>query len=163
MDNRETLRRNIEAQGFLGLDDETLIALDPWLRLMPFMTCLTVALSTLLESPLILVGCALVTFAGAVLPRHPVDLIYHAFIRTLESSPALPPTPVRRRIVLVVWSAGMAASGYCFWIGYSRVGILLGWTTAALIGLLAAHQLCLVSELLRRLMGRAGDQDQAGN
>jgi hypothetical protein len=161
MDNRETLRRNIEAQGFLGLDDDTLVALDPWLRLMPFMTCLTVALSTLLESPLILAGCAIVTFAGAVLPRHPVDHLYHSLIRNLEASPVLPPTPARRRLVLTVWSAAMAASAYCFWIGHSRVGILLGWTTAAVIGLLAAHQLCLVSELLRRLMGVA--RDRAGN
>ena len=108
MENTETLRRNIEAQGFLGLDDESLVALDPWLRLMPFLSCLTVVLSTLLASPLILGGCAVITLTGAVFPRHPVDHLYHLFIRNLEASPALPPTPVRRRIVLVVWSAAMA-------------------------------------------------------
>lgn len=153
MEDRSTLRRHVETQGYLGFDGETLVGLDPWLRLTPFMTCLIAGLGTLVESAVLLAVLAIVTFLAVALPRHPVDFLYNGLIRKLESTPAIPETPRRRRIVYLVWSAILAGASACFATGNIKIGFLLGWLLAGVTGFLAAQQICLVSEALRRVLG----------
>lgn len=153
MEDRSTLRRHIEAQGYLGLDDETLVGLDPWLKLTPFLTCLVAGLGTLVESSALLAALSLVTFLGVLLPRHPVDSLYNGLIRNLEDSPPIPLTPRRRRLVYLIWSGTLAASAYCFATGNVKIGFLTGWFVAAIVGFLAAQQICLISEAIQRVAG----------
>jgi hypothetical protein len=51
---RSTVRRNIEAQGFYGLDDETCAPINYPLRLSPAICMVWTAFGTALTSPLIL-------------------------------------------------------------------------------------------------------------
>jgi hypothetical protein len=55
-------RARIEAQGFVGLDDQTLAQIDNWLRLSPAICMLWAAVGTALSSPTVL--WSLVPFAA---------------------------------------------------------------------------------------------------
>jgi hypothetical protein len=147
------LRRRIEAQGFRLSDmtDVEVRALDPWLRMTPFLTGLIAALSTLMASPYILGALAVVLAFAVVLPRHPFDIAYNRFIRALENSPAIPPTPPRRRIVYAILCAMLWGSAACFALGSHRWGATFGWAVAMEMGVVAAHQLCVISEALVRM------------
>jgi hypothetical protein len=145
------MRRRIAVQGYGGLDDPSLLKLDPWIRLVPFVTGLASTFSTLLTSSTILMILAFVTAVSAALPYHPVDMIYNSFIRHLEQTPALPRTPARRRAVYLVWAFLLASASLCLAAGFMPGGIALGWTISAVILLVASQQLCLVSEALVRV------------
>jgi hypothetical protein len=139
------LRRRLETQGYV-MDDALLPRLDPWLRLVPFVT----TFSSLMVSAPILMATAVVSFVGAILPRHPLDLVYNTLIRHIENSPELPPTSARRRAAFLAWAALLAGAAWCLHAGHVRAGLALGWGTSAMLGWLAAQQQCLVSEIIAR-------------
>ena len=70
-----TIRRRIEAQGFLGLDDRTVNQINYWLRLSPAICMIWTAVGTALESAPVLWALAPFAFLGALLPGHPFDLL----------------------------------------------------------------------------------------
>src|SRR5664279_1317537 len=85
-----TVRGNIQAQGFCGLDDKTYAQINYPLRLSPAICMVWAGLGTALTSPIIL--WALMPFAalGAILPGHPFDVLYNYGLRHLLNAPALP-------------------------------------------------------------------------
>ena|SRR2546423_577875 len=91
----DVTRARIEAQGFVGLDDRTLAAINYWLRLAPAICMVWTAIGTALTSPIIV--SALIPFAAldAILPGHPFDLVCTAF----GISPADRACPAMRRRV----------------------------------------------------------------
>ena len=93
-----TIRENIQAQGFCGLDDKTYAQINYPLRLSPAICMLWTAVGTALASPMIL--WALTPFAalGAILPGHPFDVLYNYGLRHLTGTPALPGYRARRRL-----------------------------------------------------------------
>jgi hypothetical protein len=145
------LRCRIETQGYTGLSDGQLHALDPWLRLTPFLTGLIAALSTIMASPLILGILATILALGVVLPRHPFDILYNRFILPLENSPRLPQTPARRRLVYAILCSLLVTAAWCLVAGHRRWGIAIGWVVAMDLAVMAAHQICVISEVVRRL------------
>ena len=97
-----TARRWIEAQGFIGLDDGTLAAIQYWLRLSPAICMIWTAAGLFLGSPMML--WALVPFAmlGAVLPTHPFDVCYNRGVRHLQHAPPIPRYGVPRRFACMM-------------------------------------------------------------
>ena len=63
-----TVRENIEAQGFCGLDDKTCTQINYPLRLSPAICMLWAAVGTALASPTILWALAPLAALGAILP-----------------------------------------------------------------------------------------------
>jgi hypothetical protein len=147
------LRRRIEAQGFTGLSDQKILELDPWLRFTPFLSGLIAVLSTFMGAYYLLIGLAALFLLGAVLRHHPFDAFYNGFISPLENSSRLPVSPARRRIVYGVLAALLLIAALCFMTGHRPWGTSLGWLLSGYLALLAAHQLCLISEGLQKIFG----------
>jgi hypothetical protein len=85
-----TIRENIQAQGFCGLDDKTYAQINYPLRLSPAICMLWTAVGTALASPMILWALAPFAALGAILPGHPFDVLYNYGLRHLTGTPALP-------------------------------------------------------------------------
>lgn len=66
-----TVRQNIQAQGFCGLDDQTVAQINHPLRLSPAICMVWTAVGTALASPAILWALAPFAALGAILPDHP--------------------------------------------------------------------------------------------
>jgi hypothetical protein len=154
MQSWELLRRRVEKQGFLGLSDDKLREIEPWLRFTPFLTGLFAALGTLGRFHFPLFVLAGVSVLGVVLPRHPFDYLYQNFIRHFENSLPLPPSPGLRRFVYGFQAIVIAAAAWGFMAGYTRTSYTLGWLIAAEAAWLAAHQISLVSEAWTFVFGR---------
>jgi hypothetical protein len=85
-----TVRENIQAQGFCGLDDKTCAHINYPLRLSPAICMIWAAVGTAFASPITL--SALIPFAalGAILPGHPFDVLCNHGLRHLLGTSALP-------------------------------------------------------------------------
>lgn len=151
MQARDLLRRRIEAQGYSGLSDEDLRALDPWLRFTPFLFGLLTALATIAKSPVSLFALAVFSATGALLRRHPFDALYNFVIRPIEGSPRLPPSSGRRRVLYGLHGALVALAALAFLKGHAQAAPTIGWALAAESAWLAAHQISVLSEILARL------------
>ena len=96
----EVMRRRIEAQGFLGLDDQTVGGLNYSLRLSPAICMIWAAIGTALESPPVLWALAPFALLGALLPGHPFDLLYRFGVQPWTSGPSIPCYPLPSQICL---------------------------------------------------------------
>ncbi len=76
-----TTRRRLEIQGFCDIDDQTLAATAPWLRLAFALCAVLAAAGTILASPVFLYALVPVAVLAAVFPVHPFDLIYNYGLR----------------------------------------------------------------------------------
>ncbi len=72
-----TVRENIQAQGFCGLDDKTCAQINYPLRLSPAICMVWGAVGTALASPTILWALAPFAALGAILPGHPFDVLHN--------------------------------------------------------------------------------------
>jgi hypothetical protein len=124
-------RARIEAQGFAGLDDRTLVQIDNWLRLSPAICMLWAAVGTALSSPTIL--WPLVPFAalGALRTGHPFDVLYNYGFRYLVHGPRLPRYPLPRRFACLLATVVLAGAAWGFQSGHTVVGHILGWSLVA--------------------------------
>lgn len=120
------VRAQLEAQGFVGLNDETLAQVNYPLRLAPALCMLWVALGTYLADPLVL--WALIPFAamGAVFRGHPFDVIYNHGMRYLMRTPVMPRYGAPRRFGCAVMSVWLAVNGWAFYAGHDVLGYALG-------------------------------------
>ncbi|MDX1584320.1 MAG: DUF4395 family protein, partial [Thermoanaerobaculia bacterium] len=125
MDKKQKLRKLVEMQGFTGLDDPTLTALEPWLRLSPFLCMIVTAVGTITGSAAIIF--ALVPFAvgGAILDRHPFDSLYHG-LRRITDGPKIPRYGAPRRFSCGVAAVWLLATGSAFMLGAGKAGTALG-------------------------------------
>ena len=149
-----TLRNRLEMQGFLDLDDETLLRAGPWLRLAPASCAAWAALGLVLWSPGVVL--ALVPFAalGVVLRNHPFDLVHTYVVARRTGAPSLPRHGAPRRFacgVATLWLLGLA---YVLATGPGWLGRLLGvaFVISALIP--ATTDFCIPSWLFSKVMGR---------
>ena len=147
----DVLRRRIEAQGFTGLSDEQIRKLDPWIRFTPFVNALMAVLASLRVSAGLFGFLGMMSLLGVVLPQHPFSVFYNHSIRLLEGTPKVPRSALRRRIVFLVVGLLALSAGASLATGHTHLGLALGLGLAALQGFVAAHQLCVISEVLRRV------------
>ncbi len=150
----ETVRENIQAQGFCGLDDETYAQINYPLRLAPAICMLWTAVGTALASPLIL--WALMPFAalGAILPGHPFDVLYNYGLRHLTGTPALPRYGFRRRLGCVFATIILVAAAWSFQAGMPMVGQIFGWALVAGTFMNVSTGLCGPAVIVRIFFGK---------
>ena len=148
------MRRRLEAQGFLGLSDETLAEVGPWLRLAPAICMVWTAVGTYLGSATVL--WALVPFAalGTVLPGHPFDVIYNYGIRRVTGTRELPRYNAPRRFACAVGTVWLTGTGLAFYAGAASIGYLLGGLLVVVAGLAAFTDFCVASFIWGRLFGQ---------
>ena len=151
-----TMRRRIEAQGFVGLSDGTLAEVGPWLRLAPGICMVWAAIGTYLGSATVL--WALVPFAalGAVLPGHPFDVIYNYGIRYMTGTRELPRYNAPRRFACAVGTVWLGCTGWAFYAGAATLGYVLGGLLVVVAGMAAFTDFCIASFIYGRLFGQPG-------
>lgn len=148
------VRRNIEAQGFCGLDDETCAKINYPLRLSPAICMVWAGVGTALVSPKIL--WALVPFAalGAILPGHPFDVLYNFGLRHLLGTPALPRYGIRRRFACALATIMIVAAAWSFQAGMPLVGHVVGWSLVAAAFANVSVGFCVPSFIVRIFFGK---------
>lgn len=154
----DTVRFRVELQGFLGLDDDTLQRVGPWLRLSPAICAAWTAVGVVAWSPEAIL--ALVPFAalGAVLRTHPFDVLYDRLARPRIDGPRIPRYPLPRRFacsVAALWLLGLA---WAMATGPGWVGRFLGigFVVTALVP--ALTDFCVPSWMLARWRGHPAER-----
>jgi hypothetical protein len=153
MMNLSTLRKRLEVQSFLGLTDDELKAIGPWMRFTPVLNLTFTVIATALSSVPLLVGLAILMTVGAITPIHPFDALYNGLVRRITRTQPLPKSGVRRRIVFAVGAIWLLLVSGAFLFGLSVAGYILGGLMAVFIAPLAIIQYCVLSEGMARIFG----------
>jgi hypothetical protein len=149
-----SVRENIQAQGFCGLDDRTCEQINYPLRLSPAICMLWAAVGTALASPTILWALAPFAALGAILPGHPFDVLYNYGVRHLFGTPALPRYGVRRRFACALATIMIAAAAWGFQAGMPLVGYIAGWALVAAAFVNVTTGFCIPSFIVRLFFGK---------
>ncbi len=148
-----TTRRRLEIQGFVGLDDDLLSEVSPWLRFSPALCTLLMGLGTVLASSLILWAVVPIATLGAVFRVHPFDLFYNYGIRHLTGTRPLPPNGAPRRFACVVAALWLAATAWAFQAGALIVGYILGSVLTLVALIVSTTDFCIPSLIYRTMFG----------
>lgn len=151
------VRNRLEAQGVVALDDRALSNIQAGLRFTPALCAVGVGAGTLLGSPALLLAMMTTAALGALLPRHPFDLIYNHGVRHVVQKPAIPRNAPPRRFSCGVAAVWLALTAGSFLLGWDLLGYGLGAALAAMASFVAATHICLPSIVYTRLFGRFGD------
>lgn len=151
-----TARARIEAQGFTGLDGETLARINFWLRVAPFICMVWAAIGTIRESALML--WVLVPFAllGAVLPGHPFDVFYNFGFRRLTRGPRLPHYGLPRRFACLLATLILVGAALSFQLGHRVLGHVFGWFLVAAAFVNVTTGFCIPSFIYGLIFGKPG-------
>jgi hypothetical protein len=149
-----TVRENIQAQGFCGLDDKTCAQINYPLRLSPAICMVWAAVGTALASPTILWALAPFAALGAILPGHPFDVFYNYGLRYLLGTPALPRSGVRRRFACALATIMIGAAAWGFQAGMPLVGYIVGWSLVAAAFVNVTTGFCIPSFIVRMFFGK---------
>lgn len=154
-----TTRKRIEAQGYLGLSDDDLSEVGPWLRFSPAICMVWVAIATLNESTTALL--VLVPFAalGSVLPWHPFDAIYNHGIRHYLATQVLPRARAPRRFACFVATIWLCATAWAFYSGAIVVGYALGISLAVAAAVPTFTDFCIPSFFYGLMFGKPKASD----
>ena len=149
-----TMRRRVEAQGFVGLDDPTLADVGPWLRLAPAICMTWAAVATITASAAAF--WALVPFAalGAILTGHPFDAIYNHGIRHILRKPHLPPYNAPRRFACGVATVWLASAALAFQSGATLLGTILGGSLVLAAAVPTFTDFCIPSFIYGLVFGK---------
>ncbi len=149
-----TIRENIQAQGFCGLDDKTYAQINYPLRLSPAICMLWTAVGTALASPMILWALAPFAALGAVLPGHPFDVLYNYGLRHLTGTPALPRYGARRRLACAFATTLIVMAAWGFQAGMPMAGQIAGWALVAGTFVNVSTGLCGPALIVRIFFGK---------
>lgn len=158
-------RRNIEMQGFLGLDDLQIAQLDGWLRFSPLVCLAWTATGLWLASPTVI--AALVPFAllGGILKRHPFDAVYNYGLRFLAGGPKIPAYGTPRKFGCLMASVMLSLTAAALYAGVPAAGFALGGLMIALASVNVTTGFCVPSYTYSKIFGpvrRTGTVRSAG-
>ena len=149
-----TIRENIQAQGFCGLDDKTYAQINYPLRLSPAICMLWTAVGTALALPMILWALAPFAALGAILPGHPFDVLYNYGLRHLAGTPALPRYGARRRLACAFATTLIVIAAWGFQAGMLMAGQIAGWALVAGTFVNVSTGLCGPALIVRIFFGK---------
>jgi hypothetical protein len=147
-------RDRIEAQGFVGLDDRTLLHINYWLRFAPAICLVWTAAATLRASAPALWTLVPIAALGAVLPGHPFDLLYQYGFRRWTAGPPLPSYPLPRRFACLLAMFMLAGAAAGFQTGHMTMGYLLGSLVVASAFVNVTTGFCMASFIYGLVFGR---------
>jgi len=149
-----TIRENIQAQGFCGLDDKTYAQINYPLRLSPAICMLWATVGTALASPMILWALAPFAALGAILPGHPFDVLYNYGLRHLTGAPALPRYGARRRLACAFATTLIVIAAWGLQAGMTMAGQIAGWALVAGTFVNVSTGLCGPALIVRIFFGK---------
>lgn len=148
-----TARRRIEAQGYLGLNDQTLGSINYGLRFGPAVCLIGALIGTRLASSTLFLLLALVAALGVLLPTPPLDWLYNSGVRHLLHALPLPPTSRPRRFACLLATLCLLGAAGGFWVGQPLVSYLFGGLMVITPGILVGTGFCVPSFLYGLLFG----------
>ncbi len=154
--NQSCRRKRIEMQGFVGLDDETLRGLGPWFRLAPAICMVWTSIGTIGSSWRVIWGLVPFAFLGAVLPKHPFDLIYEWGFRRWLGSPSIPRYGTPRRFACFVATVWLGFTGWAFYSGANFLGWVLGTVMSLMALVQVSSDFCIPSFFFSLFRGAPG-------
>src|SRR3974390_2516842 len=149
-----SVRENIQAQGFCGLDDQTCTQINFPLRLSPAICMIWAAVGTALASPAILWALAPFALLGAILPGHPFDVLYNHGLRHLLRPPRLPRYGMRRRFACALATIMVTAAAWSFQTGLATIGEVIGWSLVVAAFVNVSTGFCVPSFMVRLFFGK---------
>jgi len=147
-------RSRLETQGFVGLDDDSLSEVEPWLRFTPGLCTALIVVGTALALPVMLWVIAAIALVGAVFPVHPFDLLYNYGIRNLTGTRPLPQNGPPRRFACGMASVWLLATGIAFQAEVDALGYVLGGVLAGVASVVALTHFCVPSTIYCAIFGR---------
>ncbi|MCZ7574077.1 MAG: DUF4395 domain-containing protein [Ardenticatenaceae bacterium] len=139
------IRKRLEMQGFVDLDDAVLAEVGPWLRFSPALCTVLVGVGTAFASAAVLWAFVPIAVLGAVFPTHPFDLVYNYGLRRLIGTRPLPLNGPPRRFASVVAAVWLVATAWAFGAGLMWVGYLLGGVLAGVTAIDSVSHFCIPS------------------
>jgi Domain of unknown function (DUF4395) len=147
---RLNTRQRLVMQGFACVDDETLLAIRPWLRLGPAICgAWTMAALIWRSAPGL---WALVPFAalGGLFPVQPFDLPYNLVIRHWTGTPAIPRYGAAKRFACFLAAAWISATALLLDTGAAPVAIAFGTVPVISTMLYVTGDFCMGAWLYQR-------------
>ncbi len=149
-------KRNLDLQGFAGLDEDEKATYASPLRFTPAVASVLIVIGLVLQSPIWLGLMALVALSGAVLPNGMlIDLVYNLGVRRVFHAPPLPTTPKPRQFSYLLSAAFLASSAVSFHYGLWVLGLILGGLVSVAGTILTTTLWCLGSWYYKKLFRRA--------
>ena len=148
-----TTQRRLEIQGFVGIDEQTLAATAPWLRLAFGLCTVLAAAGTILASPVFLYALAPIALLGAIFPVHPFDLIYNYGLRHFTRTPPLPKRGPPGRFACGLGAVWLVATAVAFQYGALTTGYVLGGMLSVVGLLVSTIDFCIPSLIFRAIFG----------
>jgi hypothetical protein len=155
-----TTRHRVEAQGYVGLDDQTLTGVNVGLRFGPAVCAAVALLATWLASPSLFAGLALLAGVGVLLPTPPLDWLYNVSVRRLVHMPPLPATSRPRRFACLLASLCLSGAAVSFFLGRLAIGYTFGGLMVITPMVLVITGFCVPSFIYGLIFGRPGCPDQ---
>ena len=146
-------RKNIEAQGFLGLDDIQIAQLNGWLRFSPAVCMAWTATGIVMASPAVIGWLIPFALLGGVMRGHPFDVVYNYGIRFVTLGPKIPAYGNPRRFGCLMASLVLSLTAASFASGFHAVGYMLGGTLVSMAGVNVATGFCIPSHMYGKLFG----------
>jgi hypothetical protein len=145
------MRARLEMQGFEGLSDAAIRDVVYWLRAVPFLCAVWTAAATLAESAAALWALVPLTAIGALLPRHPCDVVHAVTVRRWRSSVPLPRYRAPRRFAAMAASIWLTLAGAAFASGWIVAGRVSAWLFVGVAAVHACTGFCAPSWVYRRV------------
>lgn len=155
-------RRRLEIQGFVGIDERTLVDTGPWLRLAFALCTLLAATGTLLASPIILWSLMPIAALAMAFPVHPFDLLYNYGLRHLTGTGPLPKRGAPNRFACGVGAVWLIVTGWAFQSEAMVTGYILGGLLTFVGLLVSTIDFCIPSLIYRIIFGfppKPGNQE----
>jgi hypothetical protein len=149
-----TTRNRIEAQGYLGLSDDEMAEVGPWLRFAPAGCMVWIAIATFYQSEMAIIALAPIAALGAILRGHPFEVIYNHGIRHMTGTRHLPPAGKPRRFACAVATVWLIAASWAFYSGSVLLGQILGYSLAVAAAVPAFTDFCIPSFLFGLMFGK---------
>jgi hypothetical protein len=146
--------RNIQAQGFCDLDEQTCAQINYPLRLSPAICMAWTAVGTALASPTVLWALAPFAALGAILPGHPFDVFYNHWLRHLLNTPSLPRYGARRRFACALATILIVTAAWGFHAGMPMLGYTFGWVLVGAALVEVSTGFCVPSFIARVFLGK---------
>ena len=155
-----TIRRWIEMQGVIGLDDAALAEIGPWLRLAPAICSALIAVATLLALPILFWALMPLGLICAVTGTHPVNLLYNLGLRHLFGTRRIPRSGAPMRFSCLLAALWLGSTGIAFLVGVPLLGYALGAALVLATGVAATTPFCPGCFIYERLIGAPGAREK---
>lgn len=141
----ETTRWLVELQGFTGLPDNQLRAIDYGLRTGPLFCLALTAVGTWLASPALLLALSAIATLGALLGSNLFDVFYNHGLRYALNGPRLALYPAPRRFACALAGAWLVVTAGLMVAGYPVAGQVMGWIMVGMASVPVTTGFCIPS------------------